>query len=174
MDIIEILDDKLLKAIDKRKAIAQGICEGTITISQIEANTKIINPKKLPIVFEAIEAVTNSEPQKADIHWLNYATANILSEHNTIKREASRIVGNIAHCFPHDLDKSVGALLQNTTHESKVVRWGSAYAYAKIIVLPEYANSELFNQLTKICDEELENGVKNQYVKALKRAVKNR
>lgn len=174
MDIIEVLEDKLLKSIDKRKIIVAALSDGEITISQIEELVAVINAKKLPIVFEAIEAVTNSDAEKADISWLQFVTNNITSEHNTIKREASRIIGNIAHKFPNDLEKSIEALLVNTKNESKVVRWGSAYAFASIIVIPEHANSDLFDQLTEICDQELENGVKNQYVKALKKAEKLR
>lgn len=171
MNIIEVLESKELKSIDKRGVIADALNEGELTVPQIVELVDAINAKKLPIVFEAIEAVTNSDAEKCELSWLQFATDNISSEHHTIKREASRIIGNIAHQFPHHLDKAIGSLLVNTKNESKVVRWGSAYAFAGIIVIPAYANSDLFDQLTEIANSEVENAVKNQYLKALKKAA---
>ena len=83
----------------------------------------------------------------ADIEWLNLAVENILSASNSIKRELSRIVGNISHKFPNDLEKAIEKLLLNSKDAGTVVRWGSAYALSKIIVIPQYANSELFEKI---------------------------
>ncbi len=128
--------------------------------------------KKTAIIFEAIEAVTNSDAQIADIEWLHLATEYISSPNNSIKREASRIVGNISQRFPNNLENAIKKLLLNSKNQGTVVRWSSAYALSKIIVIPQYAHSELFDRLTEICSQEDENGVKNQYVKALKKASK--
>lgn len=130
--------------------------------------------KKSAIVFEAMEAVTSSDPLAADARWLNLAVKYISSSNNNIKREASRIVGNISCNFPDKLEKAIEKLLLNTNDAGTVVRWSSAYALSKIIVIPSYANSELYEKLTEICIIEEENGVKNQYVKALKKAAKLR
>ena len=60
----------------------------------------------------------------------------------------------------------------NTTHGGTVIRWSSAYALARIIQVPKYAGSELFDILVDICDKEQDNGVKNQLFVGLKRAKK--
>jgi len=65
-------------------------------------------------------------------------------------------------------------LLLNSKDAGTVVRWSSAYALSKFIVIPQYANSELFEKLTEICNGEEESGVKNQYTKALKKVSKVR
>jgi hypothetical protein len=62
----------------------------------------------------------------------------------------------------------------NTKNGSTVIRWGSAYALSKIIQIPKYANSELYEILTDLCMQEQENGVKNQLLNGLKKAKKLR
>ena len=101
-------------------------------------------------------------------------TKYILSSDNSCKREASRIVGNLADKFPTKLDDAIIALLQNTDNEGTVIRWASAYALSRIIVIPQYAKSSLFEQISDLCAKENESGVKNQYIKALKKAEKIR
>lgn len=144
MDVLVILNDKSIKAIEKRKFIIKALEEKNITIKEIEGILNETDEKKSAIIFEAIEAVTNSDTQIVDIEWLNFAVENILSASNSIKREASRIVGNISHKFPNDLEKAIEKLLLNSKDPGTVVRWSSAYALSKIIVIPQYANSELF------------------------------
>lgn len=50
--------------------------------------------------------------------------------------------------------------------------WGSAYALSRIILLEEYRNTDLYEELVIICDNEQENGVRNQYLKAFKKIKK--
>jgi len=174
MNIMTILKDKAFKSIDKKKAIAKALEEKQLTISELTDTLCHIAYKNQAVIFEAIEAVTNADPQLADIDWLRFVEKYILSESNSMKREASRIVGNLAHRFPNELGKAIEKLLVNSNDQSTVVRWGSAYALSRIIVIPQHANSELYNILTEICSQEDESGVKNQYVKALRKAVKVR
>lgn len=173
-NILIMLNDKSKKAIEKRKMIIKAIVEKNITIQQIEGLLNETDEKKSAIILEAIESITNSDAQIADIEWLHLAIKYILSESNSVKREASRIVGNISHKFPNDLDNAIEKLLINSNDQGTVVRWSSAYALSRIILIPQYANSELFDKLTEMCNCENESGVKNQYEKALKKASKVR
>ena len=52
-------------------------------------------------------------------------------------------------------------MLTNTTDSGTVVRWGSAYALARIIVLEHYRNSGLVQTVREIYEAEEESGVKN-------------
>jgi hypothetical protein len=45
---------------------------------------------------------------------------------------------------------------------------------SRIIRIPHYANSELFDTLTDLSEQEQENGVKNQLLGGLKKAKKLR
>ena len=71
--------------------------------------------------------------------------------------------------YPDEVDEFIDPLLQNTQNSGTVVRWGSAYALSRIIVLERYKNSVLVDTVREIFEAEQENGVKNQYAKALKR-----
>ena len=128
-----------------------------------------LKEKQIATVLEAIEAVTGKKSAKPGAEYLKFAEGYILSENNSCKREASRIVGNMAHLYPDELGVAIEALLKNTSVSGTVVRWGSAYALARIIVLERYRNSDLVNTVRDIYEAEQENGVRNQYVKALKR-----
>jgi hypothetical protein len=128
----------------------------------------------MALILEAIEAVTGKNPEIADLEWLKFAQDFITSQSNNLKREASRVVGNIAHLFPNDLEMAIQYLMNNTKKDSTVIRWGSAYAMSRIIQIPQYANSELFNMLTDLSEQEQENGVKNQLLDGLKKAKKIR
>ncbi len=174
MDLLTALDSKNMKPTERRSEIVQAIESGNIHIDEIIKVAENIDHKKLATVLEAMEEVTRNKPNIATIEWLLFAQNYINSPSGSLKREASRIVGNIAAFFEDDLDFSIRSLLNNTTNEGTVIRWGSAYALSRIIVLPKFANSELFDKITAVCENETENGVKNQYIKALKKALKLR
>lgn len=57
--------------------------------------------------------------------------------------------------------------MENTKDKGTVIRWSSFYAFARIIVIPKYADRDLFNTLTKLCEKEEDNGVKNQLLSRL-------
>jgi hypothetical protein len=63
------------------------------------------------------------------------AETYISSSSNSLKREASRVVGNIAHLFPDNLDDAIKMLMDNTNSDVTVVRWGSAYALGRVILI---------------------------------------
>ncbi len=174
MDIIELMDNKGLKPIQKREALAESIRKDLVTMKDIEAWTTLLDDKKMVIVLEAMEAVSNKQPEKANLHWLKFTQEYIASPSNNLKREASRIVGNIAHLFPDALDVAIDRLMENMKAEGTVIRWSGAYALARIVQIPQYANGELYHILTELSELEQENGVKNQLLSGLKKAGKIR
>lgn len=60
-------------------------------------------------------------------------------------------------------------ILSLSKQEGTVVRWGSAYALSRIILLERFADSELVEKVRHIYEDEPESGVKNQYAKVLKK-----
>lgn len=165
MTLIELLKNKNIKKVQARTMILNGILDGTYTLEEI----KVIKDKKISIILEAIEEISNKGLMNLNVEYLYFAKEFISSKDNSCKREASRIVGNLAKQYPIEVGDCISALLENTKSEGTVVRWGSAYALSRIILLKEYQDTELFEKLVSICDQETENGVKNQYVKALKK-----
>lgn len=174
MNLTDILNDKTLKGKAKAKKLVDGIVSGNLSLADIEKVVASLDDKQLAVVLQAIEEITNKGLKKLDSSYLDLAEKYILSDSNAVKREASRIVGNLAKEYPDKLDPAIKLLMKNIDDDSTVVRWGSAYALAKIVELDKYANSDLYDKLSKISDKETENGVKNQYVNALKKAAKKR
>jgi hypothetical protein len=170
MDIISLLNNETMKALEKRQEIVKAIQTQLITIKEIQASKTVLDDKKLALVLEAMEAVSSKTPEIANLDWLKFAQEHITSKSNSIKREASRIVGNIAHLFSNDLETAIQNLLENTKNEGTVIRWASAYALAKIIQIPQHANSGLYDILNGLCEQEQENGVKKQILNGLKKA----
>ena len=174
MNINGLLDNKLIKPVKKREEIAEAIRKKSITIKEIQKLKNTLDDKKMALVIEAMEDVCSKNPEISNKDWLKFAQEFIPSKSNSIKREASRIAGNIAHLYPNDLDAVIKDIMKNTKDEGTVIRWSSAYALAKIIQIPKYANSKLFDVLTDLSGKEKENGIKNQFLNGLKKAKKLR
>ena len=99
MYITTTLNDKIIKPVTKRIAISEAIRTGAITIQDIKSLSDALDDKKLALVFEAMESVTAKNSELADLEWLLFVQEFITSESNSLKREASRIVGNIVFFF---------------------------------------------------------------------------
>ncbi|MDR1263113.1 MAG: hypothetical protein LBK46_06450 [Oscillospiraceae bacterium] len=173
MNVLEILHDKVKKAVEKRTALAEAIKCNELSIDGLSTLSGLTD-KDLVIILEAMEEVSRSEPALSDMAWLAFAEKYVISDNNTLKREASRVIGNIAPLFAEQLGGLVSKLLANSGNEGTVVRWGSGYALGRIILIPQYAKSDLYEKLTSIAESEQENGVKNQYLAGLKKAKKIR
>lgn len=169
MKLVDILSDKSIKKMAARTMIVDGILKGENTIEEIYEASKILKKNKVAIILEAIEEISNKRLMDLSEEYLEFAKGYVSSDDNSCKREASRIVGNLAIRYPQAIQDSIPALLENTKAEGTVVRWGSAYALSRIIVLEVYCDTDLYERIVSICESEQENGVKNQYLKALKK-----
>ena len=174
MTISEIINDKSAKRLEKRRAIVEGILNGSFDFAAVSAVCSLLPEKKISLLLEALEEVSRSKEFALGEDHLKLSESYILSSDPSCKREASRIVGNLAAAFPEDLDHAITALLQNANHDGTVIRWASAYALSRIVIIPQYAKGPLFEQISHLYEKEKETGVKNQYGKALKKAGKIR
>ena len=174
MTIEQIIDDKSVKRLEKRNAIVEGIINGSFDFSAVSAACSLLPEKKVSLLLEAIEEVSRSKEFFLGEDYLKLSESYILSSDPSCKREASRIVGNLAAAFPENLDHAIAALMQNANDDGTVIRWASAYALSRIVMIPQYAKGPLFEQISRLYEKEKETGVKNQYQKALKKAEKIR
>ncbi|MBP1644710.1 MAG: hypothetical protein H6Q16_285 [Bacteroidetes bacterium] len=172
MDIKELFNNKSIKGIEKVRQLTLAISNNEILIEDIKEICKTLKDSEIAYCMEAIEAVTISNPEISNIEYFKFASSYIDSKSNSLKRESARVIGNIAMLYPKDLDKPIKSLLNNTNDNGIVVRWSAAYALSRIVILPEYANSKLYDQLVEICDKEEKNSIKNIYLKAFKKRVK--
>lgn len=172
MDLMTILTDKTIKKMQARKMIIEEILNSSCSISEINHVSSLLDDKKNAVILEAIEEISNKKMMDLSEDYLDFAKKYVSSKNNSCKREASRIIGNMAEQYPSSLEDIIPSLLENTLSEGTVNRWSSAYALSRIIVLKEYRNTDLYEKLASICDNEQENGVKNQYLKAFKKIKK--
>lgn len=172
MRLADIFKDKSVKKTDARAMITDGILHGDFTIEEIEAASQEMKENKISTILEAIEEISNKGFMELSSDYLEFAKKYVSSKDNSCKREASRIVGNLASQYPQAVRDCIPALLDNAKADGTVVRWGSAYALSRIIQLNAYSNTDLYETLVSVCDNEQENGVKNQYLKALKKIKK--
>lgn len=169
MKLADIFSDKSIKKMAARTMIVDGILKGAYTIEEIRATSKSLKDNKAAVILEAIEEISNKKLMDLSEAYLEFAKRYVSSADNSCKREASRVIGNLAAQYPQAVRDAIPALLENTTAQGTVVRWGSAYALSRIIVLAEYRDTDLYERIVSVCEGEQENGVKNQYIKALKK-----
>lgn len=174
MNLPTILSDPSLKGVKRRQAVVDLIVAGGCTFSDIQSLLPTLDERHAATILEAIEEITNKRLATLPADYMALAIGHIASPSNSCKREASRIVGNLAGQYPSLLDAAIPYLMDNTRHPGTVVRWSAAYALSRILVLPEYATGALYDDLAAIESHEEENGVKSQYTKALKKAAKLR
>jgi hypothetical protein len=82
------------------------------------------------------------------------------------------VIANVAAAFPERAAKAIPALLKNTEDEGTVVRWSAAKGLTEIAKAYPESQKKLLHVFAKIVDEEENNGVKNIYIKALKKIEK--
>ena len=174
MNIVELLKDKSLKGVERRQVVVNMIVAGELTVNEMASLAEAIGEKYVATVLEAVEEVTGKRLHSLEAAWLQWAVPYISSENSSCRREASRIVGNMAAHYPDLLNEAIERLIKNTSDEGTVIRWAAAYALTRIVVLDRYAKSDLYDRLVAICDCEEDNGVKNQYLKTLNKAVRIR
>lgn len=172
--LIDILTDKELKGVARRQAVIDMLLQGNVPLTMLQELLPQLDEKKSATVLEALEEISNKKLMTLEQGHLQLAIPYIASSNNSCRREASRIVGNLAAAFPDAVKEALPSLMANTTDEGTVVRWSAAYALSRIIVLPDYAKSGLYDELLQLAETEQDNGVKSQYEKALKKAEKTR
>lgn len=172
MTIEELLKDKTIKPKEKTETISQWILERSLPVDELIAFAEKQKDPAKATCIEAIEYATKQNPAIADEAVLLFVSKTLTEKAPRIKWESAKVIGNIAHLFPHELDKSITHLLINTEHEGTVVRWSSAFALGEILKLKTKHNTVLFPAIENICEKEEKNSIKKIYLDAIKKTKK--
>jgi hypothetical protein len=151
----------LAEVIKKDKASIRGLIECFERGTAIEKGT----------CMEAITLATESEPELA-ASCLDFVIEHIDDDAPRVKWEAARAIGNIAGAFPNKVATAVPKLLLNTKDEGTVARWSAAYALAEVAKNNPGMRKELCTKFEAILKREKNNGVRNVYLKAMKKMAK--
>jgi hypothetical protein len=168
MDVAAIFNDNTLKPKEKTERISNSLVNNELQLSDLIDYAKKSKDSIKASCVEAIEFVTAKKPEFAIKECLDFVSDCLTETAPRIKWESARVVGNIAHLFPDDLDKATVNLLKNSEHTGTVVRWSTAFALGKIST----SESPLAPQLIEVCKQlasrEEKNSIKKIYLQAIK------
>lgn len=91
-----------------------------------------------------------------------------------VKWGIPQAIGNLSKKYPIEAEKAIPKLLINTKDESTVVKWCAAFAISEIAKNNVSAQSILVPKMQEIAEAEKNNGVRNVYLKALKKISSSR
>lgn len=172
MTIDELLKDKTIKPKEKTEIISQWILEKVLPADELIAFAEKQKDPAKATCIEAMEYATKQQATIADEAVLTFVTDTLTAKAPRVKWESAKVIGNIAHLFPNELDKAIANLMTNTTHEGTVVRWSAAFALGEILKLKTKHHTELFATIENICEKEEKNSIKKIYLDAIKKAKK--
>lgn len=171
MGFQELLNDKTLKPKEKTETLSQLVLNNPNSINElIEFAITSKDPIKATII-ESFEFATKLKPEIADKTLLHFVSQTLTAKAPRVKWESAKVIGNIAHLFPKQLEEAIKNLLVNTEHEGTVVRWSAAFALSQIIKLKTPINKELIPAIESIIEREEKNSIKKIYLDGLKKSM---
>ncbi len=171
MNLVEILANKGLKSKEKTLAIAHLLLNHKLTAAELAVEAKKWKENDKANCIEAMEIVTKTNPEIANLEFMDFVIQALEEKAPRLKWEAARVIGNIASQFPNKLKIAATKLLLNTNHKGTVVRWSAAYALGEIVKLKTNINLELIPVLQLVCEKEEKSSIKKIYTTALKLAL---
>ena len=170
MDFQELLSNKSLKPKEITETLSNWVLDNPDTVNQLIDFAKTAKDPAKATCIEALEFATNSKPGIATSGCLEFVSKTLAEKAPRVKWESARVVGNIAHLYPEQLDEAVKNLIANTEHPGTVVRWSAAFALGQIIKIKTSRNKDLIPLIESICNKEEKNSIRKIYIAALKKA----
>ena len=172
MELDKLFSNKALKNKEKTEMLSHLLIEKPQFIQDVLAFAKLAKDPIKATCIEAIEYATKQGPQIATKDCLDFVTSTLSEKAPRIKWESARVIGNIAHLFPTDLEEAIHHLIQNTENSGTVVRWSAAFALGEIVKLGTNINKDLVPILKSICLNEEKPSIQKIYLTALKKLEK--
>ena len=170
MNLPELLKDKALKPKLKTETIAQALLNTSLPISQLLTFAQTAKDPEKATCIEAMEFASQKNANLITIEGLQFVISSLTAKAPRIKWESAKVIGNIAHLYPNNLDKAIENLLINSEHTGTVVRWSAAFALGEIIKLKLKKYADLLPSIQNIMEREEKNSIKKIYLAALKKA----
>ena len=173
MKITELLADKGLKAKEKVDSLSKLLLDSSIAVHELiafAATTKKDADKGTCV--EALEFATRQNISLASLEMLQLVSQTLTEKAPRVKWESAKVIANIAHRFPENLDDAIRNLLTNTEHEGTVVRWSAATALSEILKLKTNHFLELLPTCEAICNREESASIQKIYRAAIKKVTK--
>ena len=169
MSILELLNDKTLKAKQKTEMLSQWFIDNPKKVDTVIAFVRLAKDPIKATCIEGMEFATKNKPEIASLAWLEFVSEALTEKTPRVKWESAKVIGNIAHLHPAKLDAAIMNLLTNTEHAGTVVRWSAAFALGQIVQLKSKHTKALISAIESICMREENNSIKKIYTGALQK-----
>lgn len=163
-----LFKDKGLKPKARTEQLCQLLLQQQMAVPDLIAFARSAGDSPKATCIEALEFATRQDPALADTAVWELACTSLASKAPRVKWESAKVIGNIAHRFPQQVDEAIVPLLNNAEHTGTVVRWSAAFALCAILRLKTKRNKELVPAIEAILASETNNAVRKQYQAALK------
>jgi HEAT repeat protein len=124
------------------------------------------------VTIEALEYLTQTNPEAAR-PYLETVIQRLSDKAPRVRWEAARVITNVAGTYGMEIEPAIPGLIQNAADKGTVVRWSSAFAMGEIAKTNPKVRGELVENMKALADKEENNGVRNVYLKALRRLANN-
>jgi len=165
--IEEILQSKI-KPKEKIVQLASALQKDKKLLSELIIFYENASTSEKGTCIEAIEYITAKDPKFAK-SCLDFVISQINEKEPRVKWESCRIIANISEEFPDKAESAIPKLIINTKDDGTVVRWSAAAALTKIAASNPKTQKKLIPLFSEIVKKEKNSGVKNIYLKALKK-----
>jgi HEAT repeat protein len=172
MDLAAFLSDKRLTAKQRSSELARQLLDRELKADDLTQFATTAKDTLKSVCLEALELATRTAPALATEAVFELAAQALADKAPAVKREAGRLVSNIAERFPKRLDQAIKNLVANTAHEGDVVRWSAALALGEIIKMRTPHNRTLVPKAEALIEREEKDSIRKIYKAALKAAQK--
>lgn len=171
MDSIQDLLKSKIKSKEKTTFLANMLKKDKKVLNDLITNFETASAPNKGTCIEALELITKDDPAYV-LSSIDFIIEQISNKIPRVKMESSRVVANISVKYPEEAGKAIPNLLMNTKDEGTVIRWSAAFALSEIAKNDPGSRAELIPKFKYFIEKEQNNGVKNNYVKALKQIEK--
>ena len=171
MNLPELLKDKALKPKLKTETIAEALLNSSLPISDLLTFAQTAKDPEKATCIEAMEFTSQKNANLITLDGLEFVISSLTAKAPRVKWESAKVIGNIAHLYPNNLDKAIENLLTNAEHTGTVVRWSAAFALGEIIKLKLKKYADLLPSIQNIMEREEKNSIKKIYLTALKKSM---
>jgi len=168
--IEEILQSKI-KPKEKQIKLVQEIISDEISVNELIQFFKSAQGAQKGSCADAMKHISKEKPEMLE-SYIQLLIHYISDDLPRVKWGVSETIGNLAEKYPEKVTDAIPCLLKNTTNEkvnTTVIKWCAAYGLTEIAKNNPKTREQLLPEFEKIINREKNNGVKNVYLKALKK-----
>jgi HEAT repeat protein len=148
--------------------LAERIVNDPSLLDDFESSLLAAKTPEKGTCVEALVLVAKEHPEYVLPH-LESVMECLADKAPRVRWEAAHVIANVAPRFPWRAAEATDLLLVNATDKGTVVRWSTALALGEILKANEASRATLQPLIEELSRSETNNGVRNHYVKALKK-----